>query len=64
MSQGQKSCFTAQLKSAWSGAVWPPDQGHTGTPFPYMSSFWNVFLFSRQARESVPKSPCESLNAY
>jgi hypothetical protein len=63
MSQGQKSCVASQAKNACSEAPWPPDQGHTGTHIPYMSSFWNVFLFSRQARESVPKSPCESLNA-
>jgi len=63
MSQGQKSFCASQLKIAWSEALWPPDQGHSGTRFPYMSSFLNVFLFSRQTRESVPKSPCESLNA-
>lgn len=63
MSQGQTSCVVSQATFTWSEALWPPDQGHTGTRFPYMSSFWNVFLFSRQTRESVPKSPCESLNA-
>lgn len=63
MSQGQKSCFGSRAKNSWSEALGPPGQGHTGTHFRYMSPFWSVFLFTRQARESVPKSPCESLNA-